>query len=103
MSSKAQPPYTWKTMPPGSVIPEAGNAVEYRTGSWRTYRPVWNEKNCIHCLTCWILCPDSAILVKDGKMIGFDYDHCKGCGVCARECPEKCHAIEMKLDDGAEQ
>ena len=47
------------------------------------------EENCIQCLFCWIYCPDSAVLVKDEKMIGYDYDHCKGCGVCAMECPGK--------------
>ena len=91
---------SWKEMPIGGMIVEAGNSEQYDTGSWRTYRPVRDEEKCIHCLRCWILCPDSAIIVKDGKMVGFDYDHCKGCGICARECPPKCHAIEMKLDEG---
>jgi len=44
-------------------------------------------------MICWISCPDSAIKVKDGKMIGFDLDYCKGCGICAAQCPVK--AIEM--------
>ncbi len=26
-------------------------------------------------------------------MVGFDYEHCKGCGVCAAICPKD--AIEM--------
>ena len=86
MSTKTEA-YTWKTMPVGSVIAEAGNAERYRTGSWRTYRPVWNAKNCIHCLTCWILCPDSSIQAQQGKVHGIDYDHSKGCGICAHECP----------------
>jgi len=86
MSSKIEP-LTTKTMPRGSIIPEAGNAAKYRTGSWRTYRPAWNAKTCIHCLTCWILCPDSSIQAERGKVTGIDYDHCKGCGICAHECP----------------
>jgi pyruvate ferredoxin oxidoreductase delta subunit len=28
-----------------------------------------------------------AVIVKDGKMVGIDYDYCKGCGICALECP----------------
>ena len=89
---------SWREMPIGGTIPEAGNSDEYETGGWRTFRPVHVLERCIHCLRCWILCPDSAIYVKDGKMSGFDYAHCKGCGICARECPPKCHAIEMKLE-----
>ena len=93
---------TWKEMPIGGMIVEAGNSDQYETGSWRTYRPIHVAERCINCLRCWILCPDSAILVKDGKMAGFDYAHCKGCGICARECPPKCHAIEMKLESELE-
>jgi len=85
-------------MPIGGMIVEAGNSQEYETGSWRTYKPVRDLERCVHCLRCWVLCPDSAVLVKDGKALGFDYEHCKGCGICARECPPKCHAIEMIID-----
>lgn len=86
----------WKELPIGGLITEGGNAVEYETGSWRTFKPVLNQELCNNCLLCWIFCPDTSVLVQDEKMIGFDYDHCKGCGICAAECPKK--AITMVLD-----
>ena len=79
----------WRDLPPGSVVLEGGSAVKFKTGSWRAFKPIWIEENCIQCLFCWIYCPDSAVVTKDEKMAGFDYDHCKGCGVCAMECPGK--------------
>ena len=89
---------SWRDMPLGGIIFEAGGSHDYKTGGWRTYKPIHHPDRCIHCLRCWILCPDSAVLVEDGKMTGFNFDHCKGCGICARECPPKCQAIEMTLD-----
>lgn len=88
----------WKELPLGGIIEDAGNAAEYNTGSWRTYAPIWHEENCIHCFTCWIFCPDNSITVKDGKITGINYFHCKGCGICAHECPRKPNVIEMKLE-----
>ncbi len=88
----------WKDIPIGGAIVEAGNADKYETGSWRTYKPVWNSEKCIHCLRCWIFCPDSSIKVENSKIVGIDYKHCKGCGICSRECPPKVHAIDMELD-----
>jgi len=85
----------WKEIPIGGVITEAGNSEEYETGSWRSQRPIRDETKCIHCLLCWIYCPDSAIRVKEGKIIGVDLAHCKGCGICAKECPPKIKAITM--------
>jgi Pyruvate/2-oxoacid:ferredoxin oxidoreductase delta subunit len=42
-------------------------------------------------------CPDNAVKIspKTG-LYEFDYDFCKGCGLCAKECP--CHYIQMTLE-----
>ena len=64
----------WKEIPIGGLITEAGSAKKYNTGDWRTFKPVRDENKCIHCLICWVYCPDSSILVAEGKMVGFDYD-----------------------------
>ncbi|MDR1952532.1 MAG: 4Fe-4S binding protein [Elusimicrobiota bacterium] len=82
---------------------EAGTADAFHTGSWRSQRPIWNKDKCIHCLTCWISCPDSSINIapdeKKGTVVtGIDYDHCKGCGICARECPPKVNALTMEQE-----
>ncbi len=47
---------------------------------------------CMACDNCWTLCPDNAVLkttemASDGSHYLFDYDYCKGCGLCAHECP----------------
>jgi len=93
----------WKDLAIGGVIPQGGTAAQQKTAGWRTYRPIHDGQKCIHCLRCWIFCPDSAILVKDGKVVGIDYDHCKGCGICAQECPRKVQAITMKLESEVEE
>ena len=85
----------WKEIPRGGLILEAGNAVEYLTGEWRAQRPVLDPQKCINCLTCWIFCPDASIVVREGKMVGFDLEHCKGCGICSQVCPKKVQAITM--------
>jgi len=71
----------WRDVPIGGLILDPGSAYKYETGDWRTFRPVWSSEKCIHCLRCWVYCPDSAVKVKDGKVIGIDYSHCKGCGI----------------------
>jgi len=50
--------------------------------------------NCFECDNCYSVCPDNAI-TKLGPELGFvvDTDYCKGCGLCAAECPAG--AIEM--------
>ncbi len=70
-----------------------GTAVENKTGGWRTFKPVLDRDKCVDCMICWLNCPDDSIIVRDSKMLGFDYDYCKGCGICANVCPRK--AIDM--------
>ena len=79
----------WRDIPIAGMILDAGNSECYETGGWRAFRPVRGEAECIHCMQCWLFCPDSSILVdvEDEKMAGFDLGHCKGCGICASICP----------------
>lgn len=50
--------------------------------------------NCFECDNCYGVCPDNAVIkLGPGKRFAFNYDYCKGCGVCVAECP--CGAIEM--------
>src|SRR5215470_5273430 len=43
---------------------------------------------------CYGICPDNAVIkLGPGNRFKFDYDFCKGCGLCAQECP--CGAIMM--------
>lgn len=50
--------------------------------------------NCFECDNCYGMCPDNAVIkLGPGKRFAFNYDYCKGCGLCAEECP--CGAIDM--------
>ena len=86
----------WKELNIGAVIDEPGNSEEYETGAWSPNKAFWHKDRCIHCLTCFIVCPDNAVEVRDGKVVGVDHYHCKGCGICAVHCPTDPKAIEVK-------
>ena len=50
--------------------------------------------NCFECDNCYGVCPDNAVIkLGPGKRFEFNFDYCKGCGLCAAECP--CGAIQM--------
>ena len=50
--------------------------------------------NCFECDNCYGVCPDNAVIkLGPGKRFEFNYDYCKGCGICVAECP--CGAIKM--------
>jgi len=50
--------------------------------------------NCFECDNCYGICPDNAVTkLGPGKRFEFKYDYCKGCAMCATECP--CGAIMM--------
>jgi 2-oxoacid:acceptor oxidoreductase delta subunit (pyruvate/2-ketoisovalerate family) len=51
--------------------------------------------NCFECDNCYGVCPDNAVVkLGAGNRFEFNYDYCKGCGICVQECP--CGAIEME-------
>ena len=78
---------SWKELSPGTAILEPGSAAELKTGDWRSMHPVTDRDRCIKCGQCYIMCPDM-VYAKDAE--GYfeqNYYWCKGCGICARECP----------------
>ncbi len=91
MSGQTKP--GWKNVPMGGILLEPGSALKYKTGDWRAFKPIIDQSKCINCLICWIFCPDAAINRLE-KFVEVNYDYCKGCGVCANECPVKCIKME---------
>jgi len=79
------------------AIGEAG-----RTGDWRDATPVIDQTKCIAsvknraaCFLCWLYCPDGVVIA--GVPVQIDLEYCKGCGICAEECPA--HAIAMVMHE----
>ncbi len=65
-----------------------------KTGDWRSHTPVIDHDRCVQkdsCLYCWLYCPDG--VVSREFPLNIDLEYCKGCGICAEECPMK--AITM--------
>jgi 2-oxoacid:acceptor oxidoreductase delta subunit (pyruvate/2-ketoisovalerate family) len=49
--------------------------------------------NCFGCDNCFGVCPDNAVMKIENGKYEINLDYCKGCGICASECP--CGAIDM--------
>jgi pyruvate ferredoxin oxidoreductase delta subunit len=78
-----------------------GGSLVYKTGAWRTNRPVFKHVACNGCRSCELVCPEGCVfenpekkhtIEQGGKKRevadrDFDPDYCKGCGMCAAECP----------------
>lgn len=74
------------------------NSYSIGVADWRAEKPVYNRELCIDCQFCWIFCPDISIISRDKKMIGVDYDHCKGCGICVEVCPTNPKSLLMFVE-----
>lgn len=85
--AKTKVDLTWQELEIGAVVTSPGNASEYKTGDWRSLRPVWNRDRCVKCGICYIFCPDAAINETTEGWFEADLYYCKGCGICAHECP----------------
>ena len=69
-------------------------AATGQDGTWDRECAMQEAKRCLSCGTCNLClqcvsyCPDASIR-PDGEKgtVAVDLDHCKGCGICAYECP----------------
>lgn len=76
----------WQDLTEGMQIYGEETSKEFNTGEWTATKPELDWSKCIQCLMCVPVCPDSCIPVFEGKRTNFDYDHCKGCGICVKAC-----------------
>ena len=77
---------------PGDLCPIATKMNPMLPGDWRSMRPVVDRAKCVKCAICWLYCPVQCV-VKKAAWFDFNLDTCKGCGICAKECPH--NAIVM--------
>ncbi len=76
----------WKDIEVGAIVIGPGGAREYRTGDWRSSRPIWDRDKCIKCGICYLFCPEPSVKQDAQGYFEADLYYCKGCGICAREC-----------------
>ncbi|MDY6865292.1 MAG: 4Fe-4S binding protein [Halobacteriota archaeon] len=76
----------WKDLKPGIVVTDPGSASSYKTGDWRSSKPIRDSSKCIKCGLCYLYCPDGAVELNENGNYETNYYYCKGCGICAKEC-----------------
>ena len=87
--TKPEGELTWKDLEIGSIVAGPGSARQYETGTWRSQRPTYDFNRCIKCGLCYIFCPEACIGQNAQGHFEADLYYCKGCGICARECPTR--------------
>jgi len=85
--------FSYRDLPPAAIISPSPTSPSYKTGVWRTEKPVIDYAKCVKCLLCWVFCPDMSIRRLEDDSVEVNYDYCKGCGICSEVCPTK--AIRM--------
>jgi pyruvate ferredoxin oxidoreductase gamma subunit len=94
---QTQPVWGWKTAPMGGALPTPGNSAwNDLTPSRMGFLPVLDQKKCINCGVCDLVCPDLCLVWEfegtgaiptKSKLKGVDYRYCKGCFRCVESCP----------------
>ncbi len=95
--TKREDELTWKDLEIGAIVTEPGNASQYKTGDWRSQKPVYDFDRCLKCGICQIFCPEGCVWQNAKGYFEADLYYCKGCGICARECPT--WVITMKEEE----
>ncbi len=75
-----------------------------QAGTWDRERASQEAERCLSCGTCNLclqcvsFCPDASIgLDEQETAVVVDLDHCKGCGICAYECPRGVITMEETI------
>jgi len=92
---KKEEELTWKDIELGCFITEPGSATRFRTGDWRSRRPIFDRSKCNpKCTLCVTYCPEGCIVKDTEGYPQADLYFCKGCGICAEECRRQAITME---------
>ena len=80
-----------KDLPLGTY--EKGLLLTETMEGWRTEKPVIDNKDCINCNMCYLVCPEGEVYKNDDVHMEIDYRFCKGCGICCKHCSKHCIAM----------
>ena len=80
---------------PDDLCPIAAKPSPMLPGDWRSMRPVVHREKCVKGAQCWLYCPVQRV-VERPAWFDISLATCKGCGICATECPHR--AISMSKE-----
>jgi pyruvate ferredoxin oxidoreductase gamma subunit len=92
---RAAPAFGYLDAPIGGTIVDSGNSVLKNLSTSRQgFLPSYDVESCAHCGICDIVCPDLCFVWSDDgegepavRLLGIDYNYCKGCLKCVDACP----------------
>lgn len=94
---RPEPMYGYLNAPIGGAITNPGNSVlKDLSASRQGFLPYFIREKCEDCALCEMVCPDYCFVWVDNKdpdtkknlkLIGVDYQYCKGCLKCVEICP----------------
>ena len=91
------PKWGYLNAPLGGVVADPGNSMlKDLSASREGFVPVFDREKCIDCGQCDFVCPDYCFVWEQGtdkkgrpaqRLVGIDYQYCKGCLKCVEACP----------------
>jgi pyruvate ferredoxin oxidoreductase gamma subunit len=91
-------PVQFTTPYPAAWSDVSKKVVTAKTGEWRHQRPETDKAACRLCGWCSLYCLVGCMQMSADGYYHPNFEYCKGCGVCAKECPA--HAIRMVPEVG---
>ena len=106
-AQRPAPAFGYLDAPAGGVILDSGNSILTDLSTSREgFLPAFDPGLCVHCGICDIVCPDLCFVWSDNgngepalRLLGIDYQYCKGCMKCTEACPTG-SLTELKEEDG---
>jgi pyruvate ferredoxin oxidoreductase gamma subunit len=104
---RAAPAFGYLDAPIGGAILHPGNSMRKNLSTSRQgFVPAYDPTACAHCGICDIVCPDLCFVWSHDagnepsvRLLGIDYNYCKGCLKCVDACPTG-SLTELREEDG---